>query len=92
MSVSRREDVQAHPHTFTVLFEPAEEGGYVVTCPALPPVVTQGETIEEARAMAEDAIRCYLEYLRDEGLRIPQDLEFVGQPIREKVEVALRPR
>ena len=42
--------------------------------------------------MAEDAIRCYLEYLRDEGLRIPQDLEFVGQPIREKVEVALRPR
>jgi hypothetical protein len=23
-------------YTFTMLFEPAEEGGYVVTCPALP--------------------------------------------------------
>jgi antitoxin HicB len=26
---------------YTVLFEPAEEGGYVVTCPALPGLVTE---------------------------------------------------
>ena len=26
----------AHSYDFTVLYEPAEEGGYVVTCPALP--------------------------------------------------------
>lgn len=41
----------------TVLFEPAEEGGFVVTCPGLPGLVTEGDTLEEARAMAEDAIR-----------------------------------
>jgi predicted RNase H-like HicB family nuclease len=49
-------------YTYTVVFEPdLEAGGYVVTCPALPGVVTEGDTLEEARAMAADAIRAYLE-------------------------------
>ena len=43
-------------YRYTVLFEPAEEGGFVVTCPALPGLVTEGDTLEEARAMAQDAI------------------------------------
>ena len=47
-------------YTYTVLFEPAEEGGYVVTVPALPGCVTQGETLEEAREMATDAILGYI--------------------------------
>ena len=47
-------------YSYTVLFEPAEEGGYVVTCPALSGIVTQGETLEEARAMAADAIHSRL--------------------------------
>lgn len=37
-------------YSYTVLFEPAEEGGFVVTCPALPGLVTEGDTLEEARA------------------------------------------
>ena len=47
-------------HLFTALFEPAEEGGYEVTFPAIPDLATQGETLEEAREMAQDALRCYL--------------------------------
>ncbi len=39
---------------YTVLFEPAEEGGFA-TCPALPGLVTEGETLEEAREMVKDA-------------------------------------
>jgi len=57
-------------YTFTMLFEPAEEGGYVVTCPALPGLVTEGNTMEEARRMAEDALRGYLESLRKDCLPI----------------------
>ena len=53
------------------MIEPAEEGGYVVTCPRLRGVVTQGETLDEARAMAADAIAGYLELLREDGLPIP---------------------
>ncbi len=62
-------------YTFTMLFEPAEEGGYVVTCPALPGLVTEGDTMEEARSMAEDALRGYLESLLKDGLTIPPDTE-----------------
>jgi predicted RNase H-like HicB family nuclease len=52
---------------YTVLFEPAEEGGYVATCPALPGLVTEGDTLDQAREMVRDAIRGYLESLRKDG-------------------------
>jgi antitoxin HicB len=58
-------------YTFTMLFEPAEEGGYLVTGPALPGLVTEGDTLEKARRMAEDALRGYLESLREDGQSIP---------------------
>ena len=52
---------------------PDEGGGYTVTCPALPGLVTEGDTLEEARLMAADAIRGYLESLRMDGEPIPID-------------------
>lgn len=52
---------------YTVLFEPSEAGGYVVTIPKLYGLTTQGETFEEARAMAEDAIKVYIESLVAHG-------------------------
>lgn len=76
-------------YSFTVLYEPAEEGGYVVKCPALPGLVTEGDTLEEARAMAEDAIRGYLESLRKDGLPVPQDKKLALQPVKEEVKVVL---
>lgn len=69
-------------YTFTVLFEPAEEGGYVVTCPALPGLVTEGDTFEEARRMAEDALRGYLESLLENGQSIPPDKRPITQPVK----------
>ena len=38
-------------------FEEAEEGGYIVTSPLNPELITQAETIEEAFANARDAAR-----------------------------------
>ena len=69
-------------HNFTIVMTPDETGGYVITCPALPGLVTEGDTIEEAREMAADAIRCYLESLQMEGEPIPTD-----NPIVEEVSV-----
>ena len=85
VSTPWKERVGTREYSYTVLFEPAEEGGYVVTCPALPAVVTQGESIEEARAMAADAVRLVLEDLITEGQPIPSDT--VPEPIRERVTV-----
>ncbi len=77
-----------HSHDFTVLFEPAKEGGYVVTCPALPGLVTEGGNLEEARAMATDAIRGYLESLRKDGQPIPTDKVISAEPRKEYISVA----
>ncbi len=81
--------MQSREYRYTVLFEPAEEGGYVVTCPALPGLVTEGETLEEARAMAKDAIRAYLESLRKDGLPIPPDKDIRLDPVKEELIVGL---
>jgi len=45
---------------FTVVLQPAEEGGFVVKCLELP-VATQGETREEALKNIKEAIEGYLE-------------------------------
>jgi len=74
-------------YQYTVVYEPAEEGGFVVTVPALPGLVTEGDTLDEARVMAKDAIRGYLESLMKDQLPIPADRE--GEPIKEKVSVAI---
>ncbi len=79
-------------YSFTVLFEPAEEGGYVATCPALPGLVTEGDTLEEARANASDAIRGYLESLAKDGMEPPPDKEIRLEPVKEKVTVSFAAR
>ncbi len=45
---------------FTVLLEPAEEGGFIVKALELP-VATEGETKEEALRNIKEAIEGYLE-------------------------------
>jgi antitoxin HicB len=58
-------------YQYTAVFEPVEEGGYIVTVPALHGLITEGDTLEEARAMVKDAIRDYLESLVKDGEEIP---------------------
>lgn len=63
-------------YTYAILLEPdATEGGYTVTVPSLPGCVTQGETIEEAIAMAKDAIRLFIETLVENGEPVPEERE-----------------
>jgi antitoxin HicB len=63
----KREAIGSGPHSYVILLQPEPDGGYTVTCPALPGLVTYGETLTEARAMAADAIRGYIECLREDG-------------------------
>ena len=60
---------------YTVFFEPAAEGGYIAHVPALSGLVTQGETLEEAKSMAQDAIEGYLSILAEDGEEIPVESE-----------------
>jgi len=69
---------------YTVVFEPAEEGGYVAFVPALPGCMSQGDTFEEAIKMIKDAISGYLAVLKEKGQEIPKESEEV---VISKVEV-----
>ena len=57
---------------YTAIFEEAPEGGYVVRIPTLG-CVTPGETFEEAKGMAQDAIRAYCASLLKHGEPIPEE-------------------
>jgi len=56
------------PEQFTIIFEPAEEGGYIATIPEVPGAFSQGESIEEAREMVIDAMRELIAYRLDKAL------------------------
>jgi antitoxin HicB len=60
---------------FTINLHPQPEGGYTVLVPALPEVVTEGDTREEALANAREAIEAVLELYREEGWEIPEDVK-----------------
>jgi len=68
-------------YQYEVVFNSNGEG-YTVTVPKLPGLVTEGNNLKEARAMAKDAIRCYIEALLKDKL-----LKKSAESKREKVEI-----
>lgn len=63
----------AASYSYSVILEPQEGGGFTVLVPALPEVVTEGDTEQEALANVEEAIRAILEYRREQGMMPPSD-------------------
>jgi antitoxin HicB len=60
-------------YSFSVILEPQPDGGFTVLVPALPEVVTEGDTEGQALSNVEEAIRAVLAYRRAQGLTIPPD-------------------
>ena len=76
--------IALHNRTYTIVLEPAEEGGFVVHVPSLPEIITEGDT--EAIAMAKDAIELVLESRAERGEPIPEE---TAEPLMHKVTVAI---
>ena len=55
------------PFTLT----PQPEGGYTVTSPLLPELVTEGDSMSEALANVSDALAAVIELYRDQGRPLP---------------------
>ena len=58
---------------YRIFLRKEPEGGYTVIVPLLPGCVTYGETIDEAKEMAREAIELYVETLEAHGEDIPMD-------------------
>lgn len=54
-----------------LVFSPQPEGGYTVTCPALPELITEGDTLEEAHANVRDAFDAVAELYAEQGRPLP---------------------
>ena len=66
----------------TVHLEQQPEGGYTVTAPQLPGLVTEGDTVAEAMSNVEDALVAVLELNEETGKEIPSGLIVDEQQMR----------
>lgn len=72
--------------SYTIVLDPdVENGGYTVTVPALPGVVTEGDTVEECQLLAREAIELHIEGLMADGEPVPEERD---HPQLLRVEVA----
>ena len=74
----------AENYSFSIILEPQEEGGFTVLVPALPEVVTEGDTEQEALANAEEATA--VPY-RARSQVEAQSVKACGQPFGRGVDV-----
>lgn len=84
-SISTSGKGTATEYIYAVIFQPLPRGGYEVVVPAIPEICTFGDNLAEARRMAKDAIRCFLESALRTGEPISKDLE----PSTEHVAITL---
>ena len=59
---------------YTVILEQEPDGGYVISVPALPGCVSQGDTRDEAISNIREAIVLYIEHLRSRNEDIPKEV------------------
>lgn len=58
---------------YNIILKPEKSGGFTVIVPCLPGCVTYGKNLEEAKTMAEDAIKGYIKSLSKHKQAIPSD-------------------
>ncbi len=68
--------------SYRALLRKEPEGGYTVIVPTLEGCITYGETLEEAKANAKEAIALYIASLKDDHLPIPSDKDFLEYNIQ----------
>ncbi len=73
--MNKKKKIKKEILNYTVVFEPAEEGGFIIRVPSLPGCYTQGETLDEAYKMAQDAIYGYIKTLQELKEEIPHESE-----------------
>ena len=61
-------------YKLTLVLDPQPEGGYVVTCPLLPEVVTEDEDVQEALQNANDALAAIVDAFKQLNKRLPPAL------------------
>ena len=64
-----------------LLLEPQPEGGWTITCPLLPGLITEADTFEEISANVADALEAIIEGYDDLDEPLPEVLRPVGNNV-----------
>ena len=73
----------AAPVKLTAVFEPAPEGGYTCFVEEIPAAISEGESLEEAKANLTDALRLVLDAQRQLA-----EENLTPGAVREQIELA----
>ena len=76
---------------FNLIFRPEPEGGFTVLVPSLPGCVSYGKNLEEAKKMAQDAIKGYIVSLKKHNEPIPSDRDNFISSVELKTSSGTRP-
>ncbi len=58
-------------YTIPLILTPQAEGGYTVTSPVLPELITEGDSVSEALANVKDALAAVIEIYQDQSRQLP---------------------
>ena len=81
MSATPEKSRQAGHSTYTATFTPDEKGWIVAQVVEVPGAVSQGRTMEEARANVTEALELMLDWLREEGQEVPAPAAVTVGPV-----------
>ena len=59
---------------YTVIVRKAPDGFYIASCPLIPEAQAQGETHEECLANIKEVLELCLEYRKERGEEIPEEI------------------
>jgi antitoxin HicB len=86
---NNQEKQMSQIYKLPLVLEPQPEGGYVVTCPLLPELITEGETVQDALQNANDALAAIVEALKDLKKPLPSVLQATKENTPLWVETVL---
>jgi antitoxin HicB len=72
-----------------LVFEPQPEGGYTVTSPLLPELLTEGDTVADALENVRDALAAVLEIYQEQGKTLPASIAAADPTETVRVEMVV---
>lgn len=72
-----------------LILTPQPEGGFTVTSPPLPELVTEGESAEEALDNVIDALAAVVEVYQDLGRPLPRDAQVLDLSVPLQFETVM---
>jgi antitoxin HicB len=87
--ILNKSEVDAMQYKIPLVLTPQPEGGFTVTSPVLPELVTEGDSAEEALDNVRDALAAVVEIYQDTGRPMPRDIQILDLSLPLQFETVM---